>query len=236
MTKFPFIRQPDAMDCGPACLGMIAMYYGKEYDINGLRQSSFIGREGVSLLGISRAAENIGFRTIGGRITFKDLAEKGVLPCIAHWEQEHFVVVYSIKREKNGYDVHVADPGKGLIKYSQDEFCNGWISTKTEGEEKGIVLLLEPTAGFYERDGDVIKERNRLGFLWKYLVKYRRFFTQLIIGLFVGSIIQLVFPFLTQAIVDTGIHGKDIGFVWLILIAQTSFHQPLQVWNVCLLC
>lgn len=221
MTKFPFIRQPDAMDCGPACLGMIAGYYGKEYDINGLRQSSFIGREGVSLLGISRAAENIGFRTIGGRITFKDLAEKEVLPCIAHWKQEHFVVVYSIKREKSGYDIYVADPGKGLIKYSLEEFCNGWISTKTEGEEKGIVLLLEPTAGFYEKDGDVIKGKNRLGFLWKYLVKYRRFFTQLIIGLFVGSIIQLVFPFLTQAIVDTGIHGKDIGFVWLILIAQT---------------
>ncbi len=221
MTKFPFIRQPDAMDCGPACLGMIARYYGKEYDISGLRQSSFIGRDGVSLLGISRAAESIGFRTIGGRITFNELAGKGVLPCIAHWKQEHFVVVYGIKRSKNGYDVHTADPGKGLLKYSQEEFCNGWISTKTEGEEKGVVLLLEPTAEFYEKEGDAIREKNRLRFLWKYLVKYRRFFTQLIIGLFVGSIIQLVFPFLTQAIVDTGIHGKDIGFVWLVLIAQT---------------
>lgn len=221
MTKFPFIRQPDAMDCGPACLGMIARYYGKEYDISGLRQSSFIGRDGVSLLGISRAAESIGFRTIGGRITFNDLAERGVLPCIAHWKQEHFVVVYGIKRSKNGYDVHTADPGKGLLKYSREDFCNGWISTKTEGEEKGVVLLLEPTAEFYEKEGDAIREKNRLGFLWKYLVKYRRFFTQLIIGLFVGSIIQLVFPFLTQAIVDTGIHGKDIGFVWLVLIAQT---------------
>ena len=219
--NFPLIHQPDAMDCGPACLGMIAKYYGKEYDINGLRNSSFIGRDGVSLLGISRAAENIGFRTVGGRITFEKLAEKALLPCIVHWKQDHFVVVYAIKKlKKKGYDVYIADPGKGRMRFSQEEFCDGWISTQTGGEEKGVALLFEPTALFYEKEGDAVIKENRLKFLWKYLSKYKRFFTQLILGLFLGSVLQLIFPFLTQAIVDTGIQGKDIGFIWLVLIAQ----------------
>ncbi len=224
------------MDCGPACLGMIAKHYGKDYDINNLRKSSYISREGVSMLGISRAAENIGFRTVGGRITFEKLAEKAPLPCIVHWKQEHFVVVYKIApsnspkggglfppfgETKGGYDVYVADPGKGRMRFTREEFCKNWISTRTGGEEKGVALLFEPTALFYEKEGDTVKKENRLKFLWKYLVKYKRFFTQLILGLFLGSLLQLIFPFLTQAIVDTGIQGKDIGFVWLILIAQT---------------
>ncbi len=222
MSTFPFIRQPDAMDCGPACLGMIAKYYGKDYDIDNLRANSYIGRDGVSLLGISRAAENIGFRTVGGRIAFDKLAEKALLPCIVHWRQDHFVVVYAIKKsKKNGYDVYVADPGKGCVRFSQEEFCKNWISTQTSGEEKGVALLLEPTTAFYEKESNTVPVQNRLKFLWKYLVRYKRFFTQLILGLFIGSVLQLIFPFLTQAIVDTGIQGKDIGFVWLILIAQT---------------
>lgn len=221
MLDFPFIHQPDTMDCGPSCLSMIAKYYGKSYDIDNLRRDSYIGRDGVSLLGISRAAEKIGFKTIGGRITFDKLAEKALLPCVAHWKQEHFVVVYSIKTSKrNGYNVYIADPGKGLTRYSQQEFCDGWISTCTYGEEKGVVLLLEPTSAFYEKESDVVCSENRLKFLWKYLVRYKKFFTQLILGLFLGSILQLIFPFLTQAIVDTGIQEKDIRFVWLILIAQ----------------
>lgn len=219
--SFPLIHQPDAMDCGPACLGMIAKHYGKEYNIDHLRANSYIGRDGVSLLGISRAAENIGFKTVGGRITFDKLAEKALLPCIVHWKQEHFVVVYDIKKsKKTGYDVYVADPGKGRIVFSQEEFCKNWISTQTNGEEKGVALLFESTAAFYEKEGDAVPAQNRLKFLWKYLLKYKRFFTQLILGLFIGSILQLIFPFLTQAIVDTGIQGKDIGFIWLILIAQ----------------
>ncbi len=208
------------MDCGPSCLSMIAKYHGKDYSLERLRENSFIGRDGVSLLGISRAAEEIGFKTVGGRLTFDALSEKAHLPCIVHWKQEHFVVVYEIKRNKKGYKISVADPGKGLMNYSREEFCNNWISTRTNGEEKGVALLLEPTNLFYEQEGDVSSSQNRLRFLWKYLVKYKRFFTQLILGLFIGSILQLIFPFLTQAMVDTGINGKDIGFIWLVLIAQ----------------
>ena len=144
MPTFPLIHQPDAMDCGPACLGMIAKHYGKDYDINSLRNSSYIGRDGVSMLGISRAAENIGFKTVGGRITFEKLAEKALLPCIVHWKQDHFVVVYAIKKSKrNGYEVYIADSGKGRIRYSQEEFCDGWISTRTNGEEKGVPFSMK---------------------------------------------------------------------------------------------
>jgi len=220
MKPFPFTKQPDAMDCGPACLRMIAEHYGKRYTLEHLRENCFIGRDGVSLLGISRAAEKIGFKTVGGRLTFDKLAEKAPLPCIVHWNQEHFVVVYGIKKKKRGYEIHVADPGKGLLTYSREEFCDRWVSTQTGGEEKGVVLLLEPTNLFYEQEGDAAPARNRLKFLWKYTARYKRFFGQLVLGLFTGSLLQLIFPFLTQAIVDTGIQGKDIGFIWLILIAQ----------------
>lgn len=222
MSKFPFIRQLDTMDCGPACLWMIAKYYGKEYDIDILRKNSYIGRDGVSLFGISKAAESIGFHTIGGKITFEKLAEKSFLPCIVHWRQQHFVVLYAVvKLKKNKYDVYVSDPGKGQIRISQEEFCDGWISTKSGGEEKGVVLFFEPTVLFYKTKEEVEKKQNRTKFLWKYFLKYRRFFAQLIIGLLVGCFLQLIFPFLTQSIVDTGIQCKDIGFVWLVLIAQT---------------
>lgn len=220
MKNFPLIKQPDAMDCGPACLCMIAKYYGKTYTLEGLRKQSFIGRDGVSLLGISRAAEKIGFRTVGGRLTFEKLVEKAPLPCIVHWNQDHFVVVYELKKTRKGYKICVADPGKGLITYSKEEFCSHWVSTQTQGEEKGVALLLEPTHLFYEQEGDELHRKKRLQFLWKYLVRYKRYFGQLVLGLFIGSILQLIFPFLTQAIVDTGISGKDIGFIWLILIAQ----------------
>lgn len=218
--KFPFVKQLDAMDCGPACLTMIATHYGRHYTLDHLREQCFIGREGVSLLGISKAAEQIGFRTVGGRLTFDKLAEKALLPCVVHWNQEHFVVVYAIRKKKKEYTVSVADPGKGLVTYPREAFCRHWISTCTGGEEKGIALLLEPTQLFYEQEGDRLPSENRIRFLWKYLIKYKRFFGQLILGLFIGSLLQLIFPFLTQAIVDTGIQGKDIGFIWLVLIAQ----------------
>lgn len=218
--KFPFIKQPDAMDCGPASLVMIAQHYGRHYTLDHLRERCFLARDSVSLLGISKAAEEIGFRTVGGRLTFKKLTEKVLLPCIVHWNQEHFVVVYALRKQRKGYTVFVADPGKGLLTYSREEFCEHWISTRTNGEEKGIALLMEPTQLFYEREGDQLPSENRIRFLWKYLLRYRRFFGQLILGLLIGSLLQLVFPFLTQAIVDTGIQGKDIGFVWLVLLAE----------------
>ena len=217
-----FQKQHDAMDCGPSCLAMIAKHYGLQPNVEKIRRSCALNKEGVSLLGISKAAESIGFKTIGGRLTFNTLAKEVAHPCIIHWNQNHFVVVYKVKKHSKGkYTVYVADPAKGLVTYTKEEFCEHWISTKTNGEEKGIALLLEPTEPFYtQKETESIPSQRRLKFLWSYLKKYKRFFLQLILGLLLGSLLQLVFPFLTQAIVDAGIEGKDIGFVWLVLLAQ----------------
>ena len=215
-------RQRDAMDCGPSCLAMIAKHYGLQPNIEKIRRSCALNKEGVSLLGISKAAESIGFKTIGGRLTFNTLAKEVPHPCIVHWNQNHFVVVYKVKKHSKGkYIVYVADPAKGLVTYTKEEFCEHWISTKTNDEEKGIALLLEPTELFCtQKETERLPSQRRLKFLWSYLKKYKRFFTQIILGLLIGSLLQLVFPFLTQAIVDTGIGGKDLGFVWLVLLAQ----------------
>lgn len=210
------------MDCGVACLTMIMSWFEKQPDVNQIEMLCSLDRSGVSLLGISKAAENLGFKTVGGRLSFNTLAHEVPLPCIVHWNQNHFVVIYKIKKQKKGkYTIYVADPSKGLITYSQEEFCEHWVSTKTNGEEKGIALLLEPTDQLYAQKSEkIIPKQNRIKFLWNYLKKYKRFFMQLILGLLLGSLLQLVFPFLTQAIVDTGIGGKDIGFVWLVLLAE----------------
>lgn len=209
------------MDCGPSCLVMIAKHHGKDVDIEQLRNICSLGKDGVSMLGISKAAESIGFKTIGGRSSFDVLAHEFPLPCIVHWNQNHFVVVYKIKKRKGLYSIYVADPGKGLITYTKEDFGTHWISTQTSSVEKGIALLLEPTEQFYILNQvEHSPSQSRINFLWSYLKRYKRFFVQLILGLLLSSLLQLIFPFLTQAIVDTGIGGKDIGFIWLILLAQ----------------
>lgn len=216
-------RQRDAMDCGPASLAMIVSYYGREPDIDRLRDLCALGKTGVSLLGISKAAEEIGLKTIGGRVSLDTLVEEAPLPCIAHWDQNHFVVIDRVTRQRGGdYTIHIADPGKGLRSLDRKTFCDHWVSTVTGGEERGIVLLLEPTEAFYapEEDGERRGKRGNLRFLMGYLRRYRRYFVQLILGLIVGALLQLIFPFLTQAIVDVGIGSRDIGFIWTILLAE----------------
>lgn len=219
MKSFPFVNQLDAMDCGPTCLKMITEFYGKHYALDHLRKRCFISREGVSLMGISKTAEEIGFKTFGGRFTFDQLVENAPLPCIVHWQQSHFVIVYRIKKTRRRTIVYVADPGKGLIQYTQQDFCENWISTSSKGEEKGVALLLETTALFSQQQGEV-ETRNRFKFLSNYFLPYRKLFGQLLLGLLLGSVLQLFFPFLTQAIVDTGIANQNIGFIYLILLAQ----------------
>lgn len=211
------------MDCGPASLAMIVSYYGREPDIDRLRDLCALGKTGVSLLGISKAAEEIGLKTIGGRVSLDTLVEEAPLPCIAHWDQNHFVVIDRVTRRRGGdYTIHIADPGKGLRSLDRKTFCDHWVSTVTGGEERGIVLLLEPTEAFYtlEEDGERRGNRGNLRFLMGYLRRYRRYFVQLILGLIVGALLQLIFPFLTQAIVDVGIGSRDIGFIWTILLAE----------------
>ena len=215
MHSFPFFRQLDAMDCGPACLRMVAAYYGKHFPIQKLRERSYITREGVSLLGVSDAAESIGIRTKGVRISFDQMKAEAPLPCIAHWKQKHFIVVYKIRK---GY-VWVSDPAIGKRKLKEEEFLKGWISSVEEGQDQGLCLLLEPTPDFYEQEDERSKKQS-FRFLFSYLRSHRRFVVQLLLGLIFGSLLQLVFPFLTQQVVDFGINNQDLGFIYLILIAQ----------------
>jgi ATP-binding cassette subfamily B protein len=215
--SFPFVKQPDSMDCGPACLKMVAGFYKKNFLLETIRRRCFITREGVSFLGLSEAADNIGFRTIGVKIPFEMLAESVPLPCIVHWKQKHFVVVYKITRDK----LWVADPAVGLIKYNREEFIRNWTSTMVEGKPAGLVLIIEPTPALYEKEGEQEKSRG-FKFLLKYFRLYDRYLFQLIIGLLLGSCIQLIIPFLTQSIVDIGLNNNDIGFIYLILFAQLA--------------
>ena len=218
MQSFPFFSQHDAMDCGPTCLRMIAVYYGKNYSLEKLRLNSHINKEGVSLLGISEAAEHLGFRTMGVSITFEQLLE-APLPCVVYWNQNHFVVVYAVKKKRSGYVIYVADPSGGKLKYTKDEFCKCWISSSVDGEPHGIALLLEPSPEFYQHEDD--KEvRRGFQFLFSYLRPYKKLVFQLIIGLVFGSLLMLILPFLSQAVVDIGINTQNLDFIYVILIAQ----------------
>lgn len=218
MRKFPHYKQHDAMDCGPTCLRMIAAFYGRHYSLERLRQKSRITKEGVSLLGVSEAAESLGFRTMGVSISFEQLCE-APLPCIVFWNQQHFVVVYDIKKHKNGFTVYVADPAGERLKYTQDEFCRNWISTEDEGVPHGIALLLEPSPEFYSYEGET-EHRTGFRFLFSYLRPYKKMVVQLILGLILGSLLLLILPFLSQAVVDIGISTYNLNFVYLVLAAQ----------------
>ena len=218
MTKFPHYLQPDAMDCGPTCLRIVAKHFGRHYNLETLRELTWKSREGVSLLTISDAAEKIGFRTQGARIVWETLLEVP-LPIIVHWNQDHFVVLYKIKKSRKGLEFYVSDPAPGLVVYNKDEFLKCWASTQQKGEPAGIALLLEPTAEFYKEEGEKV---NKTGFkyLSSYLKPYRKLIAQLLIGFLTGSILSLIFPFLTQAIVDVGISTNNLSFIVLVLVAQ----------------
>ena len=216
MKEFPLYRQHDTMQCGIACLAMICKYYGNVYSIDTLSKICYATTEGVSMLGINEAAVSLGFQTTCGRIAIEQLT-KAPLPCILHWNQNHFVVLYKVKK---GQRFYIADPGKGLITYTLEEFKEHWISTCSQGEEKGIVMFLQPTTAFYERKGDSEKEKRSFRFLFGYVRQYRRYFGQIVLGALLGCLLQLIFPFLTQAIVDVGIKQQNLNFIYLVLIGQ----------------
>lgn len=218
MSKnFPFFKQLDEMDCGPTCLRMVAAYYGKSITGETLREKAFITREGVNIAGISQAAEAIGLQSLAIQSTYQMLAEEVPLPSIVHWRERHFVVVYKIDQKY----ISVADPAFGLIKYTRDEFVKGWItqSGQVKDDDEGILLVLEPTTEFHEEDHEPEK-KNNFSFLVPFIRPYRKLIFQLIIGLFIGSLIQLILPFLTQSIVDIGISQSNLNFINLVLIGQ----------------
>jgi ATP-binding cassette subfamily B protein len=221
------------MDCGPTCIRMVAKYYGRTYSLQNLRERSQINREGVSLLGLSEAAESIGFHSIGAKLNFETLANEIPLPCIVHWKQNHFVVVYKVANRsssilhsfrsrdsaKEDYKVYVADPGYGLITYSRQEFTREWLNGDSN---EGIALLLETTPSFFNDPEEQLQSSLGFSHLFDYLLanRYQRLLLQLVLGLLVGSLLQLILPFLTQSIVDVGINTQNLNFVYLVLGAQ----------------
>lgn len=216
MKNFPHYTQLDSMDCGPTCLRMIAKYYGRSYSLQTLRKKAFITREGVSMLGISEAAEAIGFRTSGVRITLRQLKEDVPLPCILHWNQNHFVVCYRIRKDR----FYIADPGAGKVVYEEMEFMHCWYSTKVEGEDTGTALLLEPGPEFYEQAEEGEKQKQNLSYFFRYVKPYKRELVHLVLGMLTASVLQLILPFLTQSLVDVGIRDSNMNFITLVLVSQ----------------
>jgi ATP-binding cassette subfamily B protein len=216
LRGFPVYRQLDAMDCGPTCVRMIARHYGRSFSLPALRERMFQDRQGVSLLNISYVAEAIGLRTLSAKTDFESLAREAPLPCIAHWNQNHFVVVYRIRGDR----VYLADPGEGVRTVSKREFMEGWASISEGGSPRGIVLLVEPSPAFYAHDDETQGDHGRFSFLLPYTRGNGGFFAQVAVAMLVVSVLQLLFPLLSQAIVDHGVGNRDLGFIYLVLIAQ----------------
>ena len=216
-NKFKWIKQHDSMQCGVACLAMICRHYGKDYSLEYLDGFCHANIAGVSMLGIADGAKSVGFQTMTAAASTDELKEI-TLPCILHWNQNHFVVLYDISG--NGRRYKIADPGKGLISYTRKELESHWISSVTDGEPSGTVMQLAPTKDFYSHICDKTAEKRSFRFLFGYLKQYRKYFTQIILGLAIGCVLQLIMPFLTQWIVDIGIRHKDISFIWLVLLGE----------------
>lgn len=210
--QFPHFRQLDNKDCGPTCLRMIAKHYGKTFSREFLRDKSGITKIGVTMAGIAEAAEAIEMRTLGMRISLESLVDEAPVPFIVPWRQKHFVVVYKTSKTK----IYVADPGQGLLDYSHADFKKAWTNA---GDSTGFVLLLEPNAQFYALDEDKTKSKG-FSFLISYFKPYKKLIHQLFVGLLVGTIIQLILPFLMQSVVDIGVNHRDVPFIYLILISQ----------------
>lgn len=262
MSDFAYYPQHDQMDCGPACLRMVAKHYGRHFTAQSLRELAQLGKNGSSLLGIAEGAEAIGFRTMGVKLSFEKLAQEVQLPCIVHWQQNHFVVVYDIKLSGNwmrtvfgGFrpaaplvipppamfpefnselpttsieapitallrgTVRVADPARGLVTYTVEDFCRGWLAARSGTDSIGIALLLEPTPALYEQPDEPVTDYG-FGRVLGYVLRYQALLVQLLIGLAVSSGLQLLMPFLTQSVVDTGINTQNVPFIYLVLGAQ----------------
>jgi len=213
--SFSYYRQLNAMDCGPTCLRMVAKHYGKHYNADTLRQKAGFSTQGVSLLGISETAEKIGFRTRSAQINYGKLLQAPI-PSILHWDQNHFVVLVSIDKK----NVKIADPARGIMSYTKQEFLKLWISNHLEEiGDVGTVLLMEPSPAFYEEEGEK-EHKLKWSMMFQYLRMSKRQLFLVFISLLITSLFQLILPFLTKSMVDTGINTRNLQFITVILIAQ----------------
>jgi len=224
-VKFPFYKQLDSSDCGATCLKMIAKYYGRYFEVSVLREYCYLNRGGSPLLGVNDAAERIGFRCMGVKSNFEKFATKGIFPSIVHWRNDHYVVVYKTKvKKKNGQwtgKIYVADPGFGKMVYTVQEFLEGWISDTENEEHKGIFLLLVPTLDFFNPEMHSGKDSKvKLSYFFSYIKPFKKHFVQVALGMVLGLLFSFIFPFLSQSVVDLGITGNNLNFVYLVLASQ----------------
>lgn len=225
MRRFALKKQLDQRDCGPACIRMVAESYGKSISAHQLRQRSGTDRTGSSLAGLVEAAESVGFRSLPAKLPLDKLLKEAPLPAILHWDQNHFVVLYKVRAKH----IYIADPARGKRKLSHAEFMTHWGAKGEDGSHAGVVLLLEPSGDFYANEFEVEENSKGFRFFLRYLKRYRQLFVQLVLGLALGSLLQLAFPFLTQALVDIGIGNRDIGFIYLLLIGQVTLFLSRSV-------
>lgn len=216
----------DSTDCGPTCIRIISSYYGRKISHYEIHRHCHISRDGISLLSINNAAKAIGFRTTCIRLSFQQLCNETKFPCIIHWNQNHFVVVYKVKSKGTKTWIYISDPAYGLLKYDKIQFIKSWISTYHESDYNtitnlGVVLLLEPTKDFYREKEHYCKDdKVKLTEVYNYLKPHKRYIIQLIITLITGSLISFTLPFLTQLVIDIGIDSGNLNFIIIILIAQ----------------
>ncbi|KUJ61081.1 ABC transporter ATP-binding protein [Flavobacteriaceae bacterium CRH] len=218
--SFQFKHQHDKMDCGPACLSMIASYYGKNYSLKYLKENSFITREGVSLSGIREAANGVGLDTYSLKVKLNELIErKEFFPCILHWNQNHFVVLRKITKSffSNKYYFHIADPAHGLMKISEEFFLKSWYSD----DNNGVALFLLPTEEFVNKD-PIVEDKISIKQLFPFLYPHKNKFIGIFFLLLAGSLLTLAFPFLTQKLIDNGVNAKDMNYILLILSVQLA--------------
>lgn len=222
-NSFPLDRQLDVMDCGPACLKMVAKSYGKYYSLQYLRDLCGNTREGVSLAGMSHGAESIGLRSLAVHCNIEDLIHKVPFPIIIHWDNSHFVVLYNIKQKrKKNVTFYIADPARGHVDYSQVEFEEKWVKNN-ENKTSGIALILEPQADFKQRQASEKTERGRhLENLMGYFTPYRSSFFYLGIVMLIITGLQALLPFISKAVIDVGIQTQDVSFINIVLVANLA--------------
>ncbi|MGM0504301.1 MAG: peptidase domain-containing ABC transporter [Bacteroidota bacterium] len=225
LKRFPYEYQLDAMDCGPAALKIITKYFGKYYSLQYLRDLCGITREGVSFLDLSYGAEKIGLHTLAVQASINDLRLKVPLPCVIHWDNSHFIVVYKTTKQK----VFVSDPAKGLLSYSYNEFKKGWYKA---GSNKGALLAVEPMADFLQRDLEEKTERKKtFENIFGYFAPYKRNFLTIFVVMLIATALQGVLPFISKAVIDVGIQTRDLNFINLVLIANIVIILSVTISN-----
>ena len=220
MSRMKTVYQPDSKDCGPACLQSIARYYGKDVPLQRIREMSAITREGVTMLGLSEAALRIGLKTTGVRITLEQLAESMPLPCILHWNQNHFVVCYDVKGRGKRTRFHVMDPAAGKIKYGVTDMRRHWISGVLEGEDIGLAMEVEKMPEFNREDECGKSGVNGLGYFLRHILPFKFRYLHLLAGALVVMMLGYCLPFLSQSMVDVGIRNRDLDYIMLIVLMQ----------------